>query len=183
MMSAKDCSRQQSGQAIYPISLHSNHVQAGTYSCGTTLLRRLAGELPATLLLTLPVLNAAACCAWGVAGSQPLLVIPSASIKRCMMSSVMTSRCSRAACRERSFAETQWMYDLVEGLCSTIATPIFFDEAGAKLITSRHRFGPYIARAFADCLSRRLTFLGSIYIPNTLDFIPSKESPSSLSSM
>lgn len=27
--------------------------------------------------------------------------------------------------------------------------PIFLEEVGAKLITSRHRFGPYIARAFA----------------------------------
>jgi hypothetical protein len=51
--------------------------------------------------------------------------------------------------RELSFAEQQCIYDLLEGLCSTMQAPIFLEEVGAKLITSRQRFGPYIARAFA----------------------------------
>lgn len=93
--------------------------------------------------------NIAAWCDCGVAGNQPLLVMPSASISRWGRSSVITSKCSKAARREFSFAEQQCTYDLLEGLCSTMQAPIFREEVGAKLITSRQRFGPYIARAFA----------------------------------
>jgi hypothetical protein len=34
------------------------------------------------------------------------------------------------------------MYDLLVGLCSTMAAPIFREEVGAKLITSRRRLAP-----------------------------------------
>lgn len=111
-------------------------------SCGVALLLRLAGTLPVTLPLTLAALYVAACCDCGVAGSHPLLVSPSVSIRRCSRSSVMTSRCSYADRRQSSLAEVQWIYDLLIGLCSTMAAPIFREEVGAKLITSRHRFGP-----------------------------------------
>jgi hypothetical protein len=117
-----------------------------THSCGATLLLRLSITLPATVLpaTVLPplILYVAACCACAVAGSQPLLVMPSCSMRRYKMSSVMTSKCSIAARRESSLAEQQWMKDLLVGLCSTIAAPIFLEEVGAKLITSRRRFGP-----------------------------------------
>lgn len=87
----------------------------GTHSCGVRLLR-LVGTLPgttppitlpATLPLALATLYDAACCDCGVAGNQPLLLILSASIRRCSKSSVITSRCSYAASRESSFADAQ----------------------------------------------------------------------------
>jgi hypothetical protein len=128
----------------------------------------------------------AACCDWGVEGSHPLLVIPSASIRCWSRSSVMTSKCSKAARRESSFAEQQWTYDLLAGLCSTMQAPIFLEEVGAKLITSRQRFGPYIARALAvarQWLNSAIHGRSRGYTPSTLARVLSSESSEFLSSM
>lgn len=83
------------------------------------------------------LLKACACWACAVAGSQPLLAIPSRSIKRCMISSCMTNRCSKTASRVSSFAEQQCTYERPVGLCSTIAAAILREEVLPKVIISR----------------------------------------------
>lgn len=77
-----------------------------------------------------------------LSGSHPELSIPCASNMRCMMSSVMTRRCSIAAAREDSLALAQCTKVRPEQWCSTIAALMLREEVAAKVMISRGREEP-----------------------------------------